>query len=265
MPSVALPADQLLGVVERVDRCRPVRVPDRRVHEVEDEDREDLGPPVERAAVAEPPARPAARRCCGAVAACCVVSLTVARRPPAVAFCSRLPDGERRGAEHAHDAACTRNQSRPTAIAWPLLTPERVQEQHERAFAHAEAAERDREHLQHRDRGDVTRASRRSGTGEVERAEDERDGEHDRDLVHDRGAEHAGSAGAGSRRSRSMPTCTAPMNRIQFSCSAKRPAMRGWPARNRIDARAAASVMPAISNAIHAWSTSSSDGRARSR
>ena len=31
----------------------------------------------------------------------------------------------------------------------------------------------------------------------------------------------------GSRRRRSTPTCTAPMNWVQFSCSAKRPAMRG--------------------------------------
>ena len=75
-----------------------------------------------------------------------------------------LPDRERGCAEDAHDQR-HRNQSRPTAIACPLLTPERVQEQHERTFAHAEAVERERQHLHHRDRGHVRERSPASGTG----------------------------------------------------------------------------------------------------
>ena len=64
---------------------------------------------------------------------------------------------------------------------------------------------------------------------------------------------------AGWRRRRSTPTCTAPMNRIQFSLPAKRPASRGCAGRDE-DRDERADVSAAITSATHEWSASSSDG-----
>ena len=52
---VALERDQLARVLERLVGVPVMQVPDRRVEDVEDDDREDLDPPVEVAAVAETP------------------------------------------------------------------------------------------------------------------------------------------------------------------------------------------------------------------
>ena len=54
--------------------------------------------------------------------------------------------------------------------------------------------------------------------------------------------------------------CTAPTKRIQFSWLSKRPARSGCPATKRIT-QSATTVAPAIAIEIHAWGTSSSDGR----
>ena len=97
-----------------------------------------------------------------------------------------------------------------------------------------------------------TRAPRRSAPRRRGRGSRSRPRATHRQLVGDRGDEHAQRPGAGSRRMRSTPTCTAPMKRIQFSCLAKRPARRGLPATTTGSRRRAASVAPAITSAIQA-------------
>ena len=190
-------------VAERVGLVGVVEVPDRRVDEVEDRDEADLHPPVERVAVAEPP--PAAQA-------------TVQRRRGGVAGGDRLragrghgvgagsgssagscrcqrrvlmavPDRERGRTEQAHD------QHHPVpeqadADGASGGDAERVQEQHEQAFTDAEARERDRHHLTGGDRGHERQHGRvRHVDAEgVDRAPHD---EHHRELVDERGDEHA--------------------------------------------------------------------------
>ena len=52
-PESALQRDQVLRVLERLGGVPVVEVPDRRVDDIEGEDREDLDPPIEVVAVAE--------------------------------------------------------------------------------------------------------------------------------------------------------------------------------------------------------------------
>ena len=52
---MALEPDQLLRVLERFGGIAVVQVSDRRVHDVEHDDRENLDPPVQRVTVAQSP------------------------------------------------------------------------------------------------------------------------------------------------------------------------------------------------------------------
>ena len=150
--------------------------------------------------------------------------------------CLRLADGERRCAEQAdHEHAAGTRAGRPrsrgcreivraeqewrNSTSAPSRTPRPLNEigstwSIETAGTNASTAgERDRQ---------------------VERAEDQRDGQRRPRAGRGSRCRARERAAAGSRRRRSTPMCTAPMNRIQFSCSANRPAMRGWPATNRM-------------------------------
>ena len=113
--------------------------------------------------------------------------------------------------------------------------------------------ERDRHHLGHRHRGHEGERRRRSAR---------RCREGERRQPHRREHRRSGRANAvpstpttwrGSWRSRSTPTCTAPMKRIQFSCSAKRPASLRV-AGEEEDHPSATRVAPAMSRATHAVS-----------
>ena len=138
-------------------------------------------------------------------------------------------------------------QSSPMATARPVGDAERVEQEGEQAFPHAEAADGDGDDLGHRHRGNVREdrrvrhpARRRRGTRST--------------PTRPRRPGTRGPRGARSRRPwrsrrrRSTPMCTAPIARIQLSCSAKRPAAFGWPARNTITARNT-TVPPAMSSA----------------
>ena len=55
MPSAFWTFDEVLGVLERLLRVAVVQVPDERVDAVEDQDRQQLAPPVEAVTVAQGP------------------------------------------------------------------------------------------------------------------------------------------------------------------------------------------------------------------
>ena len=105
-----------------------------------------------------------------------------------------LPDRERRRAEQAHDQRHAVPEQ-PDADRLAGGHAERVEQQHEQALPDAEPRERDRQHLRHRDRGQERehRAVRHRDAERVDRAVD--GGDH-RDLVGDRGDEHAAAPGA---------------------------------------------------------------------
>ena len=161
---VVLERDDLLARGgTRAAGAPPCRVPDRGVHDVEDEDREDLDPPVEDVAVAA--AR--GRRGSGARAfdARCSHAFVVSRLG-GVADRLRVADRERRARRAcSRPRACIRTRAGRRRSPARRLTPRRVQEQHERAFAHAEPAERDRQHLQHRAPRATNASTAAIGTG----------------------------------------------------------------------------------------------------
>ena len=212
------------------ERMAAVRVPDRGVHDVEREDREDLDPPVEVRAVAEAAAalhRAALR--VGAHDASPVdassvspsgVSLAGRSRRSARRACSRrtsdaVPEQaggrrrarrRRRGRTRNNTSAPSRTPSPPNEIGITCSI--------DTAGTNANAAAI----------GTSTSSARKINAYDAD----------DRELVHERGAEHARAIWRGSRRARSTPWNTAPMKRVQFSLSAKRPARPGWPAAKRI-------------------------------
>ena len=98
---VVLERDDVPRVVERVQRMAAVGVPDRGVHDVEREDREDLDPPVDVAAVAEAARRPSSR-----LRSVSVLTTLEPDGPLGVVDVARLraaADRDDRRAEHAHD------------------------------------------------------------------------------------------------------------------------------------------------------------------
>ena len=197
-----------------------VDVPDRRVHDVEHEDREDLDPPVEdvpvaQAAAAAELAMSARLRCShGRSDARLVACAASAARPrtPALRACSRR-------VMHPH-------HSSPAATAWPLLTPNECRNSTSAPSRTPRPLNEIGSTCSISDRGHEREHGRRSGPGGRARGRCSANiSEHARSGTRC-AVPSTGTICRGSRRSRSTPTCTAPMNAVQFSCSANRPAMR---------------------------------------
>ena len=146
-----------------------------------------------------------------------------------------LPDREDRRAEQAHDERAIAYQSRPGGRGRAGGDAEPVAEQHERAFAHAEAAERHRDHLQHRHRRDE-RERGRDRHRHVERAEDQR--------VRRRRSTAGRRARSPSTRSIWRGVAAGAVDTLEHRADEARPVLvareaarePGWPAANRISA-----------------------------
>ena len=168
-----------------------------------------------------------------------------------------VADRERRRTGEAHEQH-RGVPGEPEADRVAVGDPERREQQHEHSLTDAEARERDRDDLGHRDHGDERdqRGERHAG---AEGEDEEADG-RDRPRSGTRTRCRARRPRAGGRRAgATMPSWTAPMNRVQFSLPSNRPAAFGWPARKRM-VPSAASAMPETSSATQAVLDSSSDG-----
>ena len=219
-----LPVDESARVAERVGACRPRwRSGSRSTRSRSTRTSSDLGPPVEDGAVAEHAARRA-----GAGAARAVAVVGAGRGRSRVASARGRPPGRlwptaNAGAPSRLTSSVMPYQSRPMATACPVGTPSGWKRN---------ASMPSRTPRPPTEIGSTwtiatagTNASTAAfGTAHVEHVEGAVHRGHDRRAGTASAAPSATTASRGSRRRRSTPTCTAPMNRIQLSCSAKRPA-----------------------------------------
>ena len=155
--------------------------------------------------------------------------------------CLRVPDRERGCAETcSRRASAGTRAGRPRSPA-PLLTPSGWRNSTSMPSRTPSPLNESGSTCTIATAGDE-RERRRDRHRQVEGAEDQRDREHHRSLVDDRGAEH------GERLAGLVPQAVdadvdRADERVQFVCSAKRPAILGWPASTRSTTKST-SVMP---------------------